>query len=62
MQKAESLELANYLKTDKYENLTELLSEMYGSCDSFGLNSDDSRVIEKDLKKQAENLLLELTE
>ncbi len=57
MKKAESLELANFLKPNRSE-LGELLARIYGSCDSFGLNMFD----EKELKNCAQILLFKLQE
>ena len=55
MEKDESLELANFLKTSQFE-LYDLLSQIYGTCDFFG------HVIyaEKELKDCAQILLLKL--
>ena len=52
MEKDESLELTNFLKTNQSE-LGDLLSEIYGTCDCFGIISD-----EKELKDCAQILLL----
>ena len=54
MEKDESLELANFLKTSQFE-LYDLLSQIYGTCDYFGIISD-----EKELKDCAQILLLKL--
>ena len=54
MEKDESLELTNFLKTNQSE-LGDLLSEIYGTCDCFGIISD-----EKELKDCAQILLLKL--
>ena len=54
MEKDESLELTNFLKTSQSE-LGDLLSQIYGTCDCFGIISD-----EKELKDCAQILLLEL--
>ena len=52
MEEDESLELTNFLKTNQSE-LGDLLSEIYGTCDCFGIISD-----EKELKDCAQILLL----
>ena len=54
MEKDESLELTNFLKTSQSE-LGDLLSQIYGTCDCFGIISD-----EKELKDCAQILLLKL--
>ena len=54
MEKDESLELTNFLKTSQSE-LGDLLSQIYGTCDYFGIISD-----EKELKDCAQILLLKL--
>ena len=54
MEEDESLELTNFLKTNQSE-LGDLLSEIYGTCDCFGIISD-----EKELKDCAQILLLKL--
>ena len=55
MEKDESLELTNFLKTSQSE-LGDLLSKIYGTCDSFGHVIFD----EKELKDCAQILLLKL--
>tara|TARA_B110000444_G_C18779955_1_gene566919 strand:- start:708 stop:1082 length:375 start_codon:yes stop_codon:yes gene_type:complete len=55
MQEDESLELTNFLKTSQSE-LGDLLSKIYGTCDSFGHVIFD----EKELKDCAQILLLKL--
>ena len=52
MEKDESLELTNFLKTSQSE-LGDLLSQIYGTCDCFGIISD-----KKGLKACAQILLL----
>ena len=54
MEKDESLELTNFLKTSQ-SALGDLLSQIYGTCDYFGIISD-----EKELKDCAQILLLKL--
>ena len=54
MEKDESLELTNFLKTSQSE-LGDLLSQIYGTCDCSGIISD-----EKELKDCAQILLLKL--
>ena len=55
MEKDESLELTNFLKTNQSE-LGDLLSKTYGTCDFFGHGISD----EKELKDCAQILLLKL--
>ena len=55
MEKDESLELTNFLKTSQYE-LVDLLSQINGTCDGFGHIISD----EKELKDCAQILLLNL--
>ena len=55
MEKDESLELTNFLKTSQFE-LNDLLSQIYGTCDFFGHIIFD----EKELKDCAQILLLKL--
>ena len=55
MEKDESLELTNFLKTNQSE-LDGLLSQIYGTCDYFGHVIYD----EKELKDCAQSLLLKL--
>ena len=55
MEKDESLELTNFLKTSQFE-LNDLLSQIYGTCDFFGHVIFD----EKELKDCAQILLLKL--
>ena len=55
MEKDESLELTNFLKTNQSE-LGDLLSKTYGTCDYFGHVISD----EKELKNCAQILLLKL--
>ena len=55
MEKDESLELTNFLKTSQFE-LNDLLSQIYGTCDFFGHIISD----EKELKDCAQILLLKL--
>ena len=55
MEKDESLELTNFLKTNQSE-LDGLLSQIYGTCDYFGHVIYD----EKELKDCAQTLLLKL--
>ena len=55
MEKDESLELRNFLKTSQFE-LNDLLSQIYGTCDFFGHIIFD----EKELKDCAQTLLLKL--
>ena len=55
MEKDESLELTNFLKTNQSE-LDGLLSQIYGTCDCFGHFIYD----EKELKDCAQILLLKL--
>ena len=61
MEKDESLELTNFLKTSQLTSkltieLTDLLSQIYGTCDFFGHIISD----EKELKDCAQILLLKL--
>ena len=61
MEKDESLELTNFLKTSQLTSkltieLTDLLSQIYGTCDFFGHVIFD----EKELKDCAQILLLKL--
>ena len=61
MEKDESLELTNFLKTSQLTSkltieLTDLLSQIYGTCDFFGHVIYD----EKELKDCAQILLLKL--
>ena len=55
MEKDESLELRNFLKTSQFE-LNDLLLQIYGTCDFFGHIISD----EKELKDCAQILLLKL--
>ena len=55
MEKDESLELTNFLKTSQFE-LNDLLSQIYDTCDFFGHGIYD----EKELKDCAQILLLKL--
>ena len=55
MEKDESLELTNFLKTSQFE-LNDLLSKTYGTCDFFGHGISD----EKELEDCAQILLLKL--
>ena len=55
LEKDESLELTNFLKTSQFE-LYDLLSQIYGTCDFFGHVIFD----EKELKDCAQILLLKL--
>ena len=55
MEKDESLELTNFLKTSQFE-LNDLLSQIYSTCDFFGHVIFD----EKELKDYAQILLLKL--
>ena len=55
MEKDESLELTNFLKTSQFE-LDDLLSQIYSTCDFFGHVIFD----EKELKDCAQILLLKL--
>ena len=55
MEKDESLELTNFLKTSQFE-LNDLLSQIYSTCDFFGHVIFD----EKELKDCAQILLLKL--
>ncbi len=55
MEKDESLELTNFLKTSQFE-LNDLLLQIYGTCDFFGHIISD----EKELKDCAQILLLKL--
>ena len=55
MEKDESLELTNFLKTSQFE-LTDLLLQIYSTCDYFGHVIFD----EKELKDCAQTLLLKL--
>jgi hypothetical protein len=60
MKREESVELANFLnKTDRC-GLNRLLASIYGSCDSFSLDSDFSMSDEKELKNCAQILLFKL--
>ena len=54
MEEDESLELTNFLKTNQ-SGLDDLLLQIYGTCDCFGIISD-----EKELKDCAQILLLKL--
>ena len=55
MEKYQSLELTNFLKTSQFE-LNDLLSQIYSTCDFFGHVIFD----EKELKDYAQILLLKL--
>ena len=55
MEKDESLELRNFLKTSQFE-LNDLLSQIYCTCDFFGHTIFD----EKELKDCAQIVLLKL--
>ena len=55
MEKDESLELTNFLKTSQFE-LNDLLSQIYSTCDFFGHVIFD----EKELKDYVQILLLKL--
>lgn len=63
MKQDESLELANFLKSNSTK-LGDLLARIYGSCDSFSLDTevDIAMSDEKELKDCAQILLLKLQE
>jgi len=61
MKRKESLELANFLKPSRPE-LGALLARIYGSCDSFSLDTEIARSDEKELKDCAQILLFKLQE
>ena len=61
MERAESIELTNFLEPDRTE-LGELLARIYGSCDSFSPDPDIAMSDEKELKDCAQILLLKLQE
>lgn len=61
MERKESLELVNFLKSSRPQ-LGKLLAQTYGSCDSFSLDPDIdiAMVDEQELKDYAQILLVEL--
>ena len=59
MERKESLELVNFLKSSRPQ-LGKLLAQIYGSCDSFSLDPDIAMVDEQELKYYAQILLVEL--
>ena len=59
MERTESLELANFLKSSRPQ-LGKLLARIYGSCDSFSLDPDITMTDEQELKDCAQILLVEL--
>jgi len=61
MERNESLDLANFLKSSQPE-LGDLLARIYGSCDSFSLDPEVAMSDEKELKDCAQILLLKLQE
>ena len=61
MKRTESLELANFLKPSRPE-LGDLLGRIYGSCDSFNIDTEIAMSDEKELKDCAQILLLTLQE
>jgi hypothetical protein len=61
MERAESVELANFLEPSRPE-LGHLLARIYGSCDSFSLDPEIAMSDEKELKDCAQILLLKLQE
>ena len=61
MQRAESVELANFLEPSRPE-LGDLLARIYGSCDSFSPDPEIAMSDEKELKDCAQILLLKLQE
>jgi hypothetical protein len=61
MKRAESLELANFLKSNRPE-LGKLLARIYGSCDSFSPDPEIAMADEPELKDCARILLLTLQE
>jgi hypothetical protein len=61
MKRAESVELANFLKPSRPE-LGHLLARIYGSCDSFSLDPEIAMADEKELKDCAQILLVKLQE
>jgi hypothetical protein len=61
MERNESLNLANFLKSSQPE-LGDLLGRIYGSCDSFSPDPEVAMSDEKELKDCAQILLLKLQE
>ena len=61
MEIKESLELANFLKSNRPE-LGRLLARIYGSCDSYSLDPEIAMSDEKELKELAKSLLFKLQE
>ena len=61
MQRAESVELANFLEPSR-PDLGDLLARIYGSCDSFSPDPEIAMSDEKELKNCAQILLLKLQE
>ena len=61
MQRAESVELANFLEPSRPE-LGDLLARIYGSCDSFSPDPEIAMSDEKELEDCAQILLLKLQE
>jgi len=59
MERKESLELVNFLKSSRPQ-LGSLLAQIHGSCDSFSLDPDINMVDEQELKDCAQILLVEL--
>lgn len=59
MKRNESLELGNFLTVNRDE-LGNLLARVYGSCDSYSPDPEISMCDEKELKNEAQILLLEL--
>ena len=61
MERAESLELRNFLNPNR-EELGNLFARIYGSCDSFSLDPEIAISDEKELKDCAQILLVKLQE
>ena len=61
MERAGSVELANFLEPNRPE-LGRLLMRIYGSCDSFSQDLDIAMSDEKELKDWAQILLFKLQE
>ena len=61
MERAESLELRNFLNPNR-EELGNLFVRIYGSCDSFSLDPEIAISDEKELKDCAQILLVKLQE
>ena len=59
MEREESLELVNFLKSSRPQ-LGRLLAWIHGACDSFSLDPDINMVDEQELKDCAQILLVEL--